>query len=1528
MRLRTLAIKRVVHIMTYVLNYLYLGRHPTLEELRRRPNAWQRRVFHRLRSLLVACGAGCQGFPLVPGRSGPELGAALYQLEVFLHRHGLLGDAYSGHPPALFKNDPDLLPADKHPELAPYKNLDASRLKLVGEGRWPMADYLDGPLWLPYLEPRFLLHGLDTSKCEAPNFAHESREENLRLCRVWDQRGLLKCFRRPLVPGHFSRCFNAFKNPQCDRQIGDRRIPNSRERSLDGPSAFLPPGFLLCNWRLEKYKEQVYASITDRRDYYHQALVSDERAQSNMLPFGFTSEELEGTSGLLDAVKDEKARPKRRLREVVGDGFGVSAVISDTADVWYPAFASLFQGDHLGVEFALQAHETLLVSHGLLLPEQRLWGHWIFPSGRRIEGLIIDDYFALGIEKTATPSINTFAARALAEARAVYESAALPGSLEKDVEASNLFKAAGAEVDSSTMAVSLGLTTVAAPLQKRLGLSTLSLRAARLSSTTSQLISRLAGNWTSVLMFRRCLMAVVSDMFALAAEAEKSGKNVVIHQPLTVREELIMLAALAPVISTNIAVDYCPFVFASDSSLGKGAVVRTSVQPEVAEAIWLGSDKKGAYSKLETFPQTLLSAAGEELFDDLKAVGEATERPGKPLLLYYDFVEFYGGSGRVSAEATKLGLVCAPPLDLDASSHYDLSQPRLLEWAFHMIETGRFRSFLTEPPCTTFSAAAYPALRSYAEPFGFDPSERRTKQGNLLACRSFLLLRHGWKHRRPCGKEQPRLSKMRWLAAWRQLKSLGFKEAVVASCQFGSQHRKEFVFLMFLIDVASFDTRCPGGHEHVKIQGQYTKASAVYTWDLARHIAVHFARALRAVAWRDEGADVEGHESIVVNDILLSRQFSPVKVWSWRRKSHINVLEARSALEIVEEAAIHFEGHRVNGLLDSRVAKGALAKGRSTARGLQRACRSSAALQLAADVHMGWNFAPTRLNVADDPTRDVDIRDPVDGTFHEAFSLRELQIMHLRALSKTSANWARLLILVFLSEHLVPAEASSGLSENFQSFHEEIRFCGDDVGKLLDCEFGFQHAAKWIFSCICFWIFLGFILLSIIFPIITLATRSLHFGLCFGLSSVLAPLRVLRKSRVLGLAVSLSLIASAPGRWTWVGPAGAYAMDPMTAADLRRAGYRNPSGIVPTRVARKSTLDARAKLLDDFGRWLYITHGVLLSSLLTAKPADPEEICKWLICYGQEMFLSGKAYGRFAETINAVSTSRPAIRKQLSPAWDLAFAWLADEPFQHHPALPLSILLSMLTIAILWGWPIEASVFAMTWSGILRIGETIQACRSDLVLPGDAAPGTSFALLRVRTPKTRGKAARHQAARIDPPDIVQLLEATFADFPPEKKLWPLSAATLRRRFSCLLREIGLPTSRLRDLRPFDLGSLRPGGATFLLLASEDMDLVRRRGRWITNKVCECYLQEVLYVTYTEKLPKEVRAKIQALSSAFPQALQKAVSFLRTGLPPQTWYAAFKAQDNVELGACGMSGEETCSWGQKHGRAADGHRQKQ
>ena len=610
-KLFQVAKRRLLNLVVICLNQLYLGRFATSAELGRCPNSWQRACYQRLMALLVACGDGHAEVSTVPGRSGPELAASLFQMEHFADHLLEPGQSYAQAKPVHFTQDQSLCPAEDHPELQPYKNLQADRLKFVGDGSWDMASYLDGVLWLPYVEPRFLLHGFSTAGAALPSFENESRDENLRLAKIWDTKGLLRLHRQPLVPGHFSRVFNAHKSEKVDRQIGDRRVPNAREYRLDGPSRHLPPGFMLTNLKVERGKEVLRASITDRRDFYHQALVTGERAQSNMLPFRFSDGELTGCVALANALQAEqdKRHGKRRPREATGDGFGFDNSNESSADGWFASFGSLFQGDHLGVEFALQSHETLLKEHGALDQRNRILGHGLFPLSPRWEGLIIDDYFAIGREAIGSPAESSFAYSALEKARGIYEKGKLPGSIEKDIEAETTFKAAGAEVRSDEGLARNSTVTVGAPFAKRLALATLSLRAAVLPLTSAKLLVRLAGNWTSVLMFRRCYMAVVDKLFSTAAEAEASGANVAVPLPRKVAEELCFLSILSPILVSNVAVDYDSTVYASDASLGAGAVCQTQAPPDVSEVLWLGSDKRGCYTRLDGFARATLAAA-------------------------------------------------------------------------------------------------------------------------------------------------------------------------------------------------------------------------------------------------------------------------------------------------------------------------------------------------------------------------------------------------------------------------------------------------------------------------------------------------------------------------------------------------------------------------------------------------------------------------------------------------------------------------------------------------------------------------------------------------------------------------------------------------------------------------------------------------------------------------------------------------------------------------------------------------------
>ena len=666
-KLHQLAQRRLLHVVVMALNYHFCGGPPSLVDLRRLPNAWQLSVFERLRSSLFACGTTLGQIPLSPGCSGPQLVAALGQLEVFCERH-LRSGRYDDVRNTRFEDDAELFPSEKYPQLSPYKQLDVSRLKIVGGGNWPMEQYLQGSIfWLPYQEPAFLWHDFDTSAAKVPNFDAEVLEENLRLARLWDSRGLLRIFDRPLRPGFFSRVFNAYKSPEKDRQIGDRRLPNCEERHIDGPSAFLPQGQLLCNIWLPRFKVGLRGSITDRRDFYHQAEVSMARAQSNLLPFEFPRSYFPD----FDFDSNFPAKKKKADRGSGGDGFGdrfYGGPLPSASDGCYVGFGSLFQGDHLGVEFALAFHEALMTSKGLLAEERRVRGHALFPITADYEGLIIDDYFYLSSQPIKTNPKETTAYRALAEARHIYSSVGLEGSPEKDVVAEDVSRPLGpksflrrlwfekvwwllglrGKSDLPLDFFPSGLLLCPAFLeglhQGFLGigfqLCYIAGASARLSPISSGLLQRLRVK-VMVLGWPRWHEQLLRSWCSLQSSLPLWSQILLQMWPLGFSQQMLLWKR---------------------GPLWRGDARRSSV------TTFGWAQRRRRYTKLSSGFAAALAALGEEPLspDDGDAVDEIeVEGPYKSPLMYYDFIELYGGAGVVSKHALAM-VSTAGPVSVDS----------------------------------------------------------------------------------------------------------------------------------------------------------------------------------------------------------------------------------------------------------------------------------------------------------------------------------------------------------------------------------------------------------------------------------------------------------------------------------------------------------------------------------------------------------------------------------------------------------------------------------------------------------------------------------------------------------------------------------------------------------------------------------------------------------------------------------------------------------------------------------------------
>ena len=1527
---------RVLHVIVMCLNYLYLGRFPSNDELGRRPNEIQCQIFTRLRSFIAVCGSTRELFPLAPGRSGPQLAASLMHLESFVEKCSEFKDSYRRAASSeLYVEDSSLLPADDFPQLVPFRPLDPDRLKLSGRGHWDMQEFIHGVLWLPFVEPAFLRHGGDLSGAVVPNFENENPEANLKLAKLWDVNGLLALFDAPCCPGAYSRVFQVYKDAHRDRQIGDRRLPNAMEYHVAGPSKHLPPGHLLAELHVDVKHDTLRGSVTDRRDFYHQSKVTDARAKSNCLSVPFPISEFHGCAAFEDYHKKKNLESSRRKSRFEGGDY--LAVCNESfnsfgSDEVFPAFQSLFQGDHLGVEFALAGHEGLLLHEGVLKNEERLLGHHPVPPGPRWTGLIIDDFFAIGAEKRSLPREKSFAYKALAEARLAYEKHRLEGSPEKDVEAEVFFKAAGAEVDSRETTLRQKLCLVSSPFAKRFALSALSLRAARLPVITPRLAARLSGNWVSSLLYRRCLTSIVDEFFGVSAGLELPGAPKVVPLKRACAQELCLLSALVPMMSANVGAAYASCVYASDASGEGGAVVSLPCEPSVVRSLWHASDKKGSYTRLESSARAILKKLVHEIelpddsFEEIAVNAEGG--PFKAPLMKFDFVEICGGAGVISKHASNLGLVTAPCLDISESAHYDLRGLRFLEWVIYMIEDGLFASFLIEPPCTSFSAAACPSVRSYTQPLGFDRKEEKTLHGNTLAFRTFVLLKVGRRYKRPCGCEQPRRSKMMWTHFWETLRRLGFRDNIVASCQFGSIHKKEFDFLLYLFDCIG--AKCPGGHSHVKIEGKWTKGSATYHPELGLYLAKAVRRAvLRVRRLENDEVEVLGLESLVVNDLMIAKKWDLEKAWTWKKtRSHINVLESFSSVAALSLAASREPDTRVPLVVDSQVARGALSKGRSSSFSLQPSLKRACAVQLAFGLFPAWTFCPTRLNCADDGSRGVETRGVSTlASIVDFLDFGSLVSLHGTGLKRFAANWIRLVVLALI---VCPSSAKEA-QQNGLFLCPEISSAPRFLSVyLISCVAVWTFIVCWLYrtSALCRWAVSQWIWFLRVWAGTLSDSSVLGLGLCLGASmslccfgfwllgvtSLVFSAGLFPETLGLVTVPALRLVGKHPLKILFLtvqglpfgsrgfGAYGAYgAMAPQSEAERARAASRRPLELPADRLLRKETRNRRMQLFANFRAWLWKNHRVSLASLMKQRPPDAELISHWLVCYGREMYAAGKSYNQFSETVNCIAMLKPLLRKQLTPAWDYAFSWLSDEPHQHHPALPVSVLLAMMTVALSWGWIYEACVLGLTWAGVLRIGEVLQAFRRDLVLPQDTAPGNAYVLLRISDPKTRGRAARHQAARVDQEDIVKLLIATYGKADRDVKLWPRSAATLRSRFSVLLKTLDLPTQKVDGQRPFDLGSLRPGGASWMLDVTENSELVRRRGRWLSNKVMEIYLQEVAVATFLQKILPNQREKILCFAQRFESVLTLVLHYLDWAVPPSAWYYLMKAQRVEEIG---------------------------
>ena len=1464
------AVDKALHVIISALNYIYCASSfPDLQLIRRQPNSHQRRAIEHIRLLLRACDPGQLVHIESSGRKNLQLLARLQELAQATDALGLSGSPYSreksGRP----------VPKDDsvNPKLSPFSSLKADRLKISGNGHWDAAAFMGPELEMSFCEPQVIELERAVFSRGRPNLLAEKPDEVLKLFRRWDQLGLLVLHSAVSVGGGADdkvKIFNAYKSSQWDRQIGDRRLRNAVEGRIPGPSKELPCGPLITRLCIPEGCG-LKVCVTDRSDFYHQMGVTLERSKTNCIWPPMPLACFQNTQACREYLERQSKSGRQLDRNVHGDllhGGRPAIDQSGPEATVFGAFKSVLQGDHLGVEYGIDAHAGFLKDHGLLADEGRLLSSKILKPAQLYEGLVIDDYFSLAVVPEAElegDAVGAESDRAFRHAKKAYDSVRLAGSDPKDVVNATRASVVGAEVDSRPHVVREGILPVGAPALKRLSLSWIALTSARFGYTSDALHSSLTGSLVSAFCFRKCSMAIIKELFKVIPPTSLNVEKPVLHAlSRKAAEELVLAGVLLPILVTDVKSPILPKVFASDASLQKGAFCEADVSPQMAMALWQSGDFRGGHSFLDSAERSMLKKTFGLEEEDLKDHGDdgaaadyllgaaGDEGPQRPLAQHFDFLEVCGGSGVLSEKMSAKGFVVGPIIDLSYSRHYDLTQGRTLEWLLFLVQNGRVRLLALEPPCTTFSPAAHPMVRSYKQPRGFCQKSSKVWIGNKLAFACITLLRACAQCDVMAWLENPRRSKMAWLTEWRRALELPtVRETYTASCSFGSPFQKEFRFLTANMWLDGICRPCTRDHFHVKIQGSLTKGSAVYCDGLAEALAVIFGKHLNAeLRVRSQSSiGTDGLESFLTNEASWRVSSS----WKWNGSSHINILELACVLQVAKRVA-RDGGGRAPLLLDSNVALRASAKGRSSSKALAPLLRKILAVSLAFAVFLAGLFCPTRLNPSDDPTRDVPLREPCRSQSVLDFCTSdELFVLASQPrLRRWTSNWVILVAGLFASAGSVPLawtsvdfrKRSSGLPLNLHR-------------RLLDFDSTLGFPGEGPFGVVFWVIFSG-------------------------------------------------------GWWLEVGVAvPSHGMRPRNGEDLLRAERRSQKPLMAGRPVLPATRNSREKLVSQFSIWLREA-GYDLDELLDGAYRNPELLVKRLTEYGSQLYDAGRPYNHYAETINGLASLKPTIRRLMAGAWDLAFTWLREEPYEHHLACPYQVLLGALTLAIIWGWPRVAAVLALTWGSVCRIGEVLGAIRKDLILPEDTGFAVQWVMLRVGEPKTRFRAARHQMARLDWQDLAALVTMVFARVDKTERLWPWSSQLLRTRFKQLLHGLKLPAKHGPRGRPLDLGSLRAGGATHLLLMCEDAELVRRRGRWISSRTMEIYLQEAQSTVFFPQLDSAVKAHIMTLACAFPAALRRMRSLLEGNYPYAAWPFFMQSDpfDGKDLGGdegtCGHS----------------------
>lgn len=226
---------------------------------------------------------------------------------------------------------------------------------------------------------------------------------------------------------------------------------------------------------------------------------------------------------------------------------------------------------------------------------------------------------------------------------------------------------------------------------------------------------------------------------------------------------------------------------------------------------------------------------------------------------------------------------------------------------------------------------------------------------------------------------------------------------------------------------------------------------------------------------------------------------------------------------------------------------------------------------------------------------------------------------------------------------------------------------------------------------------------------------------------------------------------------------------------------------------------------------------------------------------GQVLYDAGRVHYNFLDPLLGVQNRWRHLRRELVLSWGVNRSWEAGEPCDARNPLPSAGLHAMLTVCADWCWDWVLGLIWLGFHALLRPGEFVALLRGDLIFPqqlGDAV-GMS-GVVRIRDPKTKKRTDEVQSVLIEEAALFEFLGAAFGDLPRDAPLFQWKEGAFISRLKYVIAEAGLADAAESG---FTAGCLRAGGATHDWRAAQNFHRVRMRGRWVSDRSLEHYVQE-------------------------------------------------------------------------------------